>query len=445
MNIVRQYKHPIVIIVLTVFFCAPFFIYAGEDDDTDMEIQEEIDEAKSKGKKKVYIEKGTYNENINVKKGIQLIGKNRKGVVISGKVTLSDGSKLSKLTINKGSIVVKNGANVVIDNIVIKNAHRNAITTKGTGKLTLRDSKIYNSGGKGAYIQFGKDIEITGNEIYSNAEEGIDIRANVDGLISGNIIYSNGESGIEVILGGSELSISGNTIKSNKASGIATQYYEIAKGLGAVKIKNNKITKNKSFGLACGLPSGGDPAYTYWQNSINLQDNTFSENRNGNIDGECHINEARIVENDALIQRKAVQSSNDSGNEPQESEEEKQRKEREIKSSINEMNAEFAESYDKAKEITNKIENEDSIKVFFFGYDQLYVSALENGKDNINRNIGKLKELLAQTKDESNKFLADDLINKMEQTVLDQDEIINEQEGKFNLLSWLRNIFQPLI
>ncbi len=433
------------IVFLTMLFFAQADIYAGEDDDTDMEIQEEIDEAKSKGKKKVYIKKGTYNENISVKRGIRLIGKDKNGVVISGKITLSDGSKLSKLTVNGGSIVLKNGANAVIENIVIKNARRNAVETTGTGKLILRDSKIYNSGGKGMYIQFGKDVKITGNEIYGNNEEGIDIRANVDGAISGNIIQNNGEGGIEVILGGSELSINGNIIKSNKASGIAAQYYEIARGLGTVKIKNNKITKNKSFGLTCRLPSGGDPLATYWRNSMELQGNTFSENNSGNINKGCHISEVEIVENGALTRKRAIQGGNDSGNETRESEEEKQRKKQETKNSINEMNAEFAASHDKVKEITDKIENEDSVKVFFLGYNQSYVSALKNEKDNISRNIGQLKELMARTKNESNKFLADDLIKKMEQAVSDQDEVINKQEGKFDLSSWLRDIFQPLI
>ncbi|GBE16354.1 hypothetical protein BMS3Abin15_00168 [bacterium BMS3Abin15] len=434
----------IVATALVVFFYAPFFAYA--DDDDDAEIQEEIDDAKSDGDKKVYIKRGVYNENVNVKGGMQLIGKDRNGVVISGKVTLGNGSKLSKITISKGSIEIKNGASVIISNVVIKNAHRNAIETIGIGKLILRDSKIYNSGGKGMYIQYGKDVEITGNEIYSNSEEGIDIRSNVDGVISGNDIHDNGEGGIEVILGGSELSISGNTIKSNKASGIAAQYYEIASGLGAVKIKNNKITKNGGYGLTCGLPSGAKQfVATYWRNSIELQENTFSENHGGNINGECYISETRIVENNASTQERVAQNSNDGSDDTQESEEEKQREEQEIKNSIDEIGAEFAASHDRIEEVINKIENEDSLKVFFFGHDQSYINALKNEKDNISGSVDKLKKLLEQTEDENNKSLVDDLIKKMEQITSAQDRVVNEQEGKFNLRSWLNIFFETNI
>ncbi|MFZ5981992.1 MAG: right-handed parallel beta-helix repeat-containing protein, partial [Patescibacteria group bacterium] len=117
---------------------------------------------------KIYIKDGIYEENVKLPKGVSLRGKSESGVVISGYVEMDDESSLENLTVSGSSINIriKKDADVEIDDCTIKEAKQVGIQTEiGGGKLKVKNSKI-RDGGKGLYIQSGKNIEMTGNEIY---------------------------------------------------------------------------------------------------------------------------------------------------------------------------------------------------------------------------------------------------------------------------------------
>ena len=250
-----------------------------------------IKKAIEKDCKEIILAAGEHNGNITLESGVSLEGKNQDKTLISGTVTMKNGTSLTKVTVSgSGGVLVEKDAKIKLKNVKIKGASTGVKTVVGKGRITAEGVKIF-SGGKGMYLQSGNDVKITNCDVSNNKEEGIDIRSNVSGTISGNSIIGNGESGIEVILGKADLVISGNSIKKNKASGIATQYYSGMGKTGAVKIKNNVISGNSHYGVDCKTPSGGHSPSGFWNNSLDMSSNKLIDNKNGNFAPRCSLPE----------------------------------------------------------------------------------------------------------------------------------------------------------
>lgn len=255
------------------------------------------------GQPSIFIANGTYAEGVDIDSPIKLFGESRDGVIIdaSGKkmgISIDADSDIEKLTVKKGryGIYVSENSSADINDVKITESKDAGVqisksSTGDSEKVTLKDSEISESGGKGMYIQKRK-IDIQNNTITKNDEEGIDIRAGVRGTIKKNTITKNGESGIELVLGSTKLKITSNTIKNNDASGITNQFYKENKKKGEISIFKNKIRNNEKYGLNCQTPSGGDPIKGYWQKSVNLLKNIFSGN-NKNYAGVCKFEEAK--------------------------------------------------------------------------------------------------------------------------------------------------------
>lgn len=255
------------------------------------------------GEPSILIKNGTYAERVNIESPLSLVGESKDGVIIdaSGRdrgISVEAKAFIKNLTVKKGysSIYIAENSGAKIEDVTIKESKKNGIEIKkgSTGnstKVTLKDSEISESEGKGMYIQKRK-VDIQNNTITKNDEEGIDIRAGVSGTIKKNTITKNGESGIELVLGSTKLKITSNTIKNNGASGITNQFYKENKKKGDVAISKNKIRNNDSYGLNCQTPSGGDPIKGYWQKSITLLKNIFSGN-DKNYAGVCKFEETQ--------------------------------------------------------------------------------------------------------------------------------------------------------
>ncbi len=237
----------------------------------------------------------TYKKNYTLKNGEVLEGAGAGKTTIKGNITVRDKGVLRNLTIKGGQIALRSGASLTVENVTIDRAPGTAIETRGGGTLIVRNSRIINTRGKAFYIQRGKHIIITGTTVRGSGEEGIDIRSGVSGVISGNVVTKNAESGIEVILGNSALKITKNVLSNNGASGIAAQYYTLAKKRGKLTIAGNTIQGNKSYGLVCKTPSGGHPGDTYWRDSMHLEDNVVSGNKFGSFDKRCAVRNINLV------------------------------------------------------------------------------------------------------------------------------------------------------
>lgn len=293
--------------------CGPDFVVArdlcyvdkdadDEGDGSDDKPYQDIEKALNKDCQNITVAKGTYNDDITIPVGTSITGKSRDEVTITGSITMKDDSVLSGVTVSgKDGVAVGEDAEIEIKNVTITGADIGVETVSGSGKVTMRDTKI-NDGKKGMYLQSGNTVKITSCEIYDNDEEGIDIRSNVDGTISGNTISSNGESGIEVILGKADLLITDNKIKKNGASGVATQYYKGSGKSGAVKIKSNTITDNSDFGINCKTPSGGNPGAEFWGQTLNMSSNKVSNNKDGEFAPDCSLDE--VTMSDATMTQK---------------------------------------------------------------------------------------------------------------------------------------------
>lgn len=261
----------------------------GSESDPFGSITDAVDEAKSKGGKKIFVASGSYGAAFTLPKGVELVGSDTKAVIIKGLIRMEDKSKLTEMTAETGGILVLSNADVTISKVRVKNVLLVGIKgEEGNGTITIRNSVIEGSR-KGMYLQKGNEIRIEDSEIINNREEGVDIRENVSGSIRKSEFRNNGESGIEVVLGNSDLSIFSNTFSGNGASGVATQFFRGVKKNGDVRIEGNVMNGNTNYGIDCKTPQGGLESKDYFLNSIRVGENKFSKNKAGEVSHRCRI------------------------------------------------------------------------------------------------------------------------------------------------------------
>lgn len=261
----------------------------GSSDDPFGSIGDALDEIADHGGKTVFVKSGTYGESITLSKGVSLVGADEKGTVIDGTVRMEDGSGLRKLTVTGGGVTVPSGADAKLDGVRIRNVSNIGINADpGKGTVEVTDCVIEKCR-KGLYIQAGRTVKMDDCEVKDNSEEGLDIRQNVAGWVKSSKFNDNGESGIEIILGSSEFRIQSNTFSGNGASGIAAQYVDVSKKTGDVRITGNTLRGNDNFGIACKIPQGGPKNGDYFLNSMTVSDNTYVDNKEGDISKRCRV------------------------------------------------------------------------------------------------------------------------------------------------------------
>lgn len=463
-------KNKISLIIITLLFfplavfSASYDFYVDGDYDGDEDgskdkpfntIGEAAAEAEEKGgTNKIYIENGQYDEKVTLGKRIKLYGQSASGVVIKKTMAMKDGSSIKDLTISGGTnaIDVEAEANVEIDNCRLKNFSRIGVNAwAGGGEIKIKNSSIYDGGTKGMYIQAGRRIELVGNLIYDNNEEGIDIRARVKGTIEGNEVYGNGESGIELVVGGSEVAIKDNKIQKNGSSGIAVQFYSEDKQKGAIKITGNTIARNKKYGLDCGIPSGGSPKSGYWNSSVELIGNVIDKNSVKPINPYCGFIEAVDeaeektnvqVELTAEEKKVAVEETLPPVKTPEELEaerlkveEEKLRRQQQQKEEADAITLELSNAEEENIARMEGLTGQNKLMVFFIGYDKSELALIKINQEKNREKIGRLQGLLYQTDNEGLKEALQESIDEFSQ--IDQKEtlFIKEKENVFNLKS----------
>ncbi len=207
---------------------------------------------------------------------------------------MSNGTSVKNIKIQGGhiGINVEEKAGVKIENCKITDTEKIGINIENGKKkniVLVKNCEIYENSGKGVYVQKNRRVRISKNKVYKNDEEGIDLRSSLRGSISKNKAYDNEESGIELAVGKSKLKIRNNKLNGNDSSGITNQFYKDSKKEGKIIIEENKITKNKNYGVKCSTPSGsgGKKSESYWLNSLIFNQNIFAENDNGPIKNTC--------------------------------------------------------------------------------------------------------------------------------------------------------------
>ena len=135
-------------------------------------IQEAINDNETLDGHTIFVEEGTYYENVTINKSISLIGENRSTTIIDGNGT--------------GEVVCVNGANNVnIENFSIQNGYGGVIFMNGNNN-TLRNSVI-TSQGNGVGFAFSDNNTLSGNLI-SNNELGIGFEGEHNVLRHNNLV-----------------------------------------------------------------------------------------------------------------------------------------------------------------------------------------------------------------------------------------------------------------
>lgn len=456
----RLYIYLLISFFVGGFFTAPFFVLASDsicyvNNLESGESYKQISQAISAGCGEIRVSSGTYKEDLSLGKGLKLKGENREEVVIEGKAIIDDNAEVSGVTFSTGGVEISDGANVEINNSIIKDSIVTGIVTIGGGKLDLYDVNIFGNK-KGAYIKAGKEIKIINCKVYNNTQEGLDIRANTKGIIAHNKINENKESGIEIILGGTEMDIFENELNNNESSGIAVQYYMESTDLGNVKIRDNFMLGNDNYGLDCRTPSGGDGRPKgYYMNSLLMGNNEVRGNGKKEISSFCKFDDNEIFDITQIKEDRAEEILDLEKKEKDSSLLDVDRKELEELRILDKRESEIIQiNTDKKEEIkivfndVEKLFEEDNLireeiekrstwLVFLMGEDY---QAIENIKNNIliyDEKIKIIKEEKYKITDKEMLSEVNSEINFINQEKEELIKFIQGREDKFNLFGWL--------
>lgn len=269
---------------------------------------EEVNEGEAD---EVRIGKGKFDGGVTFEESVTIEGEGKNDTTISGTLSFKKKAKMEKVSIRTTAhtaVTIGKDAQATFKDIDIREfIGIGIIIVSGGGELTVQDSRIGASSGKGIYAEAGSKLTVTGSSIVSNKQEGLDIRNNTRGTIKNNVIEGNKESGIELILGSSDFIISGNKIKNNNASGIAFQFYEIAKKQGTITVSGNTISGSRKYGIDCNKPQAGNTPAGYWADSITLEENSFSSNKLVDVSTSCKIIEAKTEEEEKALEQQFLQ------------------------------------------------------------------------------------------------------------------------------------------
>jgi len=235
---------------------------------------------KKAGLPKIHLQNGEYAENIAIPENMEIHGESRDGVIVRGSdpllptVIMKNNSRLDGLTVIGGFVGISAEEQATIEDCSVKEFKKIGIDARPSGsEIIVKNSEIFNSSGKGFYIQSGRKIQIIGNNVHANKEEGIDLRQEVSGEIKTNNIYANEESGIELVVGRSSLQIEENNIWDNGANGITCQYYAEMPEKGSILIRGNyiKALDAEKYTVSVKSPSGGEGRIkNYWRDSVTI-------------------------------------------------------------------------------------------------------------------------------------------------------------------------------
>lgn len=199
----------------------------------------------------VFVYSGTYNENINITKSIDLIGENTQATIINGigpslgiQISFTDTVNIMTLTVknfNTG-ISISDSSDVDVDDVIIQDCGTSGVDADSTNDLRIINCNFTGIGtGVGIDTNMVADLALENNEIQSFLN-GISMRSTDDPFIYGNSITSNINSGImfEESSGGK---IRNNYIADQNAIGINIYYVD------DVLIRDNTLYKNQDRGL----------------------------------------------------------------------------------------------------------------------------------------------------------------------------------------------------
>ncbi len=245
----------------------------------------------------VHIAKGTYEDNIEIPKGVRIFGSSASDVVIKAKshkrvvVSMKDKTQINKVTIENGNegIWIKKDAEVSIIKCVVKNNEKDGIkiesgSTKKDNAVNITDSVITENGRAGIFSR-KRRVVLINNEISNNDSDGVDIAAGSSAWIEENRIKNNDGSGLKLTLDGSDIWTKSNSYRSNGHDGIEVNAYG---AYGRIDVNKSRFVDNKHYGV---VRIARVPVYGSVWNGLTFQaNNVFEQTNQGAISGVLRIN-----------------------------------------------------------------------------------------------------------------------------------------------------------
>ena len=255
-------------------------------------IQEAINAAKSGDK--VRVRSGNYNEALNMKDGIILLGQATDKVIVSWEATKENSviyasncasGSISKMTFEfigsdnrekRWAVVNIVDSAIAVKECVIKNGVGNGFAITGNSSPIISNCIIESNTWSGIFVQ-GKDAKplLSSNQISKNGSFGISFEDGSGGSVLENTCINNKFSGILIDGKGTKPAIRNNRFEENLRNGIT--YQNEASGVAEKNIcrsnkdsgivvvdsgttadlKGNNCSKNEHYGIYFGKGAGG--------------------------------------------------------------------------------------------------------------------------------------------------------------------------------------------
>lgn len=239
---------------------------------------------------KVFIEKGTYEENIVIPEGVEVEGTDKNDVVIKADdknlttVKMEDNTKLMKVTVKGGreGVKVKKGDKALIYRCIIKDSRGNGIfieegNTKKDQEVVIVKSEIKFNERNGVFSQ-GRKIVIEDSVIRNNGSDGIDLNNGSRAWINGNQIKDNRASGLVVEMKDTQFFSKKNIYSGNKREGAEV---ELASKGGLVKFNKDKFKNNGNYAIS--RVQRNNVSASAWNGLIIANDNEYIGNGKGTV------------------------------------------------------------------------------------------------------------------------------------------------------------------
>lgn len=241
------------------------------------------------------VEKGTYEENITLPKGVWLYGAggDRDDIVIKADnddeptVKMKHGSELSDVTVKGGrhGVRVLEDSKAHIYNVHITKSNRDGIHIDSAEvakkrRVLLDKVEVDKSDRAGIYSE-KRSLVIIQSNIHDNAGDGIDLAAGTHAWLEKSDFNDNRGSGAKLVLDGSEVWSKNNDFKKNSREGIEVSSFG---GQGTIEFKKAEISGNGRYGVArLGKTTQGIRMFGNLSFGIGINGSAFTGNTLGNI------------------------------------------------------------------------------------------------------------------------------------------------------------------
>jgi hypothetical protein len=243
----------------------------------------------------VEVEKGTYEENITLPKGVWLYGAggDRDDVVIKANhddkptVEMKHDSKLSDVTVRGG----RHGVRILEDSkarlydVRVTKSNRDGIHIDSAEvskkrRIVLDKVEVEKSDRSGVYSE-KRSITIIDSTIHDNGGDGVDLASGTHAWLEKSDFNSNRGSGAKLVLDGASIWSKNNNFKKNGREGIEVSSFG---GQGTIEFKKAEVSGNGRYGVArLGKTAKGMQMFGNLSFGIGINGSIISGNALGNL------------------------------------------------------------------------------------------------------------------------------------------------------------------